>query len=518
MAQMQRYEGAHRPARSSQPDTARVDGLDGRYVVYGEIASGGMASVQYGRLLGPHGFTRPVAIKRLHPHFAKEAEFLSMFIDEARLSARLVHANIIHTLDVIQTPGELALVMEYVPGESLWMLLRLAREQGRAVPIAVASSLIASTLHGLHAAHEARGEAGEPLEIVHRDVSPPNILVGSDGIPRLLDFGIAKALGRIHSTPSGEIKGKLGYVAPEQLHATHVDRRTDVYGASAVLWEALTGSPLFDGPSEPAIVHRVLYDKIEAPSVHRKDVPAALDAIVSRGLARDMTERFATAHEMALAIERSTRLASQSEIVTWLQDLAGAQLAARSRHLSALQVSRSEPKNAARSQPQVTTRRMPNASAAPADARTSATASEDPLLAVIRPRRSRSWAIAGVVAVLVVAASWVATAAPRTRAWLAHEVLEVSGSKVAVTDATVSVATSPEHAAPVVAEPEVDPSPPPTAAAATAEAPKRMTRRAATVQPQPSATPAVSARPADPCIPFYNVDERGIRHPKPECF
>ena len=508
MAQTQRCEGHRADVRAARLEPACAGGLDARYVVYGEIASGGMASVQYGRLLGPHGFTRPVAIKRLHPHFAKEAEFLSMFIDEARLSSRLVHANIIHTLDVIQTPGELALVMEYVHGESLWTLLRLAREQGRTVPLAVASSLIASTLHGLHAAHEARGDAGEPLEIVHRDVSPPNILVGSDGIPRLLDFGIAKALGRMHSTPSGEIKGKLGYVAPEQLHASHVDRRTDVYGASAVLWEALTGAALFDGPSEPAIVHRVLYDKIEAPSAHRKDVPEQLDAIVLKGLARGMTDRFSTAHEMALAIERSTRLATQSEIVRWLQEIAGDQLAARSRHL--LQLQAAKPDTApAREQ----TRRMQSPTAV------AAAAAEDPLLAELRPRRTRSWAAFGLLSALLLAAAWVATAAPSTRLWLTHQVFDVPTPESSVAHAkAMDTVPLPEPAALTEATeaepPTSEPEPQPTAAvpAVTPEPVKRAPRKAT------PAPPNEAPRKPDPCDPFYSVDERGIRHPKPECF
>ena len=311
--------------------------LDPRYAVYGEIASGGMASVQYGRLLGPRGFSRAVAIKRLHAHFAREPEFVTMFVDEARLSARLVHANIIHTLDVIETPGEVALVMEYVHGETLWNLLRLARAEQKLIPLPVGCSLLASVLYGLHAAHEAAGDNGEPLCIVHRDVSPQNILIGADGIPRVLDFGIAKALGRLRSTPRGEIKGKLGYISCEQLRGEAVDRRTDIYGASAVFWEVLTGRVLFDGPSEPAVVHRVLYDSVAPPSSFRPELPATLDAIVLRGLSRERELRFASAREMALAIEREVGLASQSEVEAWLRELAGDRLDERGRVLAALQ-------------------------------------------------------------------------------------------------------------------------------------------------------------------------------------
>jgi eukaryotic-like serine/threonine-protein kinase len=486
-----------------------LGGLDSRYLVYGEIAAGGMASVHYGRLLGPHGFSRPVAIKRLHPHFAKEAEFLSMFIDEARLSARLVHANIIHTLDVLQTPGELALVMEYVHGESLWTLLRLAREQDRPVPVAVACSLLASVLHGLHAAHEARSDAGEPLEIVHRDVSPPNILIGSDGIPRLLDFGIAKALGRIHCTPNGEIKGKLGYVAPEQLHATNVDRRTDVYGASAVLWEVLTGTPLFAGPSEPAIVHRVLFEKIEAPSKHRQDIPAALDALTLRGLSRDMTERFASAHEMALALEQGTRLATQSEIAAWLQEIAGARLAARSEQLSALQAAKRAPEpNGVRAGVQDATRRMPSPTVAAAPP--TPITGTDPLLAELRPRRrTGAWLIRAMVALLAVAATWAATAAPRTLSAPVSEPATPKPIAQAALPPEPTFAPQPPDAPVVLDEAKVSQ---PTAARAPAEPTKRPPRRVAAAH---AAGDPVQA--SDPCVPFYIVDERGIRRPKPEC-
>src|SRR6185312_6236622 len=162
----------------------------GRYALHGEIASGGMASVYYGRLVGPAGFARVVAIKRLHPQLAALPEFVTMFFDEVRLTARIRHPNVVPTLDAVYENGELFLVMEYVHGESLSNLVRLAREQGIFVPPKVATSIVCGILHGLHAVHEARDERGEPLHIVHRDVSPQNVMVGFDGHARLLDFGI----------------------------------------------------------------------------------------------------------------------------------------------------------------------------------------------------------------------------------------------------------------------------------------------------------------------------------------
>src|SRR6516225_8996456 len=172
----------------------------GRYALYVAIAAGGMATVHLGRLIGEVGFSRTVAIKRLHPQYAADPEFVSMFLDEARLAARIRHPNVVPTLDVVATKGELFLVMDYVPGESLARLSRVCREQRRPIPHRITSAVMAGALHGLHAAHEAKSERGAPLGIVHRDVSPQNVLVGADGVPRVLDFGVAKAAGRMQET------------------------------------------------------------------------------------------------------------------------------------------------------------------------------------------------------------------------------------------------------------------------------------------------------------------------------
>jgi hypothetical protein len=223
-----------------------------------------MATVHLGRLLGPVGFARTVAIKRLHENFARDPQFVAMFVDEARLAARIQHPNVVDMLDVITTEGELFLVLAYIHGESLATLLRIARSLECRVPVGVLAGVIIGVLHGLHAAHEARSERGEPLGIVHRDVSPHNILVGGDGIPRLLDFGVAKAAGRMQESRSGEIKGKLAYMAPEQVRGD-ADRRTDVYSTSVILWEGLTGRRLFRGDNDAMLVYEVLEGKVESP-------------------------------------------------------------------------------------------------------------------------------------------------------------------------------------------------------------------------------------------------------------
>ncbi len=323
----------------------------GRYALYSEIAAGGMATVHIGRLLGPVGFSRTVAIKRLHPQFAKDPEFVSMFLDEARLAARIRHPNVVPTLDVVATQGELFLVMDYVQGESLSRLVRGARERGQRIPPRIVATIMSGALHGLHAAHEARNERGEPLGIVHRDISPQNILVGTDGVPRVLDFGVAKAGGRIQTTREGQLKGKLAYMAPEQLSG-QVTRQTDIYAAAVVLWEALAGRRLFSGENEAAILGKVLNGVIEAPSQIYLDPSRtvdsaqmqgldALDKITLKGLDRDATKRFQTAREMAVAVERCIGLASPSEVGEWVEQWASETLTSRAARIAEIESSSS---------------------------------------------------------------------------------------------------------------------------------------------------------------------------------
>ena len=312
--------------------SAPVPRVLGRYALYGEIASGGMATVHLGRLLGPVGFSRTVAIKRLHAQFAKDPDFVAMFTDEARLAARIVHPNVVPMLDVIVLEGELFLVMDYVEGEPLSRLLRAADERGQRVPLPIVASILVGTLHGLHAAHEAVSDRGEPLGIVHRDVSPHNILVGTDGVPRLLDFGIAKAAGRLHSTREGQLKGKLPYMAPEQIRG-NADRLSDVYSCGVVLWEALAGKRLFKG-DEANVLAAVLGDVVDPPSRYAPDVPVELDALTLRALNRRPEQRFASARQMAEALEQATALASASSVRQWIEELCAASLAERRRQLT----------------------------------------------------------------------------------------------------------------------------------------------------------------------------------------
>ncbi|MDB4946827.1 MAG: Serine/threonine kinase [Labilithrix sp.] len=289
--------------------------IGGRYALAGEIASGGMATVHLARQIGAAGFARIVAVKRLHERYARDPEFVAMFLDEARLVARVHHPNVVQTIDVVGEGGELFLVMEYIHGESLLRVAHHARKTALGfLPVPVSAAILAGVLRGLHEAHEARTETGLPLGIVHRDVSPHNVLVGADGTSRVLDFGVAKASQRMQSTLAGQLKGKLSYMAPEQITNQPVDRRTDVYAAAVCLWEALTGARLHQAATEGAVLHRILRETPAPPSLKNPAVTPALDAVVLRGLARDPAERFSTAREMAEALEAATPLATAAAI------------------------------------------------------------------------------------------------------------------------------------------------------------------------------------------------------------
>ena len=278
-----------------------------------------------GRLVGPAGFSRTVAIKRLHSNYAKDPEFVAMFMDEARLAARIQHPNVVSIIDVVAEQGELLLVMDYVQGESLSRLLRAERQKGTPADPRIAAKIMSDVLGGLHSAHGARDERGSPLGIVHRDVSPQNILVGVDGVSHLIDFGVAKAVGRVQSTRDGQIKGKIAYMSPEQIRGATLDARTDVFSASAVLWEVLAGRRLFVG-DEATIMYAVLSSQIVSPRTVNSKLDPALDDIVTKGLEKEAENRFASALEMADALESVVTPASNREVARWLEGLAAGTL------------------------------------------------------------------------------------------------------------------------------------------------------------------------------------------------
>jgi eukaryotic-like serine/threonine-protein kinase len=310
----------------------------GRYALFEEIAAGGMATIHLGRLVGPVGFSRTVAIKTLHPQFAKDPEFVEMFLEEARLASRIQHPNVISTVDVATAEGEVFLVMEYVAGESLAKLVRSALKKGEPMPIDVAVSILAGMLHGLHATHEAKNEQLEAMHIVHRDVSPQNVLVGLDGVARIFDFGVAKAAAmRSQSTSDGQMKGKLSYMSPEQLNSREVDRRTDVFAAGVVAWECLAGRRLFAGFDPGEVLAKVLTLDIPAPIDVLSSIPRVLSNTVMKALERSPEQRWQTARDFAIELERNVVLAAPHVVGDWVAKHAGEALADRRRRVEAVE-------------------------------------------------------------------------------------------------------------------------------------------------------------------------------------
>ncbi|MBX3264625.1 MAG: serine/threonine protein kinase, partial [Labilithrix sp.] len=323
-----------------------------RFELVAELASGGMATVYLARLSGVAGFQRLVAIKRLHPHLAKEPDFIEMFLDEARLAARIHHPNVVPIQEVGESGSGYYLVMDYVEGDTFARLLARAAQTKTRIPWGVTIRVLLDTLAGLHAAHELTDDLGAPLAIVHRDVSPQNILVGSDGIARITDFGVARAASRLSTTRSGQLKGKLAYMAPEQARGGEIDRRADLFSCGIVLWEALALKRLFKGDGEAATLNRVLYDPIAPPSSQRSDVPAALEAVCMRALERDVDKRFATAEEFADELERVARslscVGSVRDVAACLEEVFGSDLT-QQRDAVRAWLARSEPSAAPRS-------------------------------------------------------------------------------------------------------------------------------------------------------------------------
>ena len=460
--------------------------LAGRYALHAVLASGGMGTVHLGRVLGEAGFARPVAIKRMHPHLLEQAELRQMFVEEARLASRVRHPNVVPTLDVVAGGDELFVVMDYVHGAPLSLLLAQARADGRPVPLRIASAIASGILAGLHAAHEARDERGAPLGIVHRDVSPQNVVIGTDGTPRVLDFGVAKATARLSpATDTGALKGKLGYAAPEQLRGDDVTRAADVYAAGVVLWEMLTARRLFTG-DHGQIIEQILVGWVDPPSRWDPSVPAELDAIVLRALESDPAKRFATARELALAIERCVPAAPTLAVVEWLDQVAHDEIHARDALLEGLE------------------RELP----APPS---SASRREDPssIEVVAQPRpqpRRRQTVLVAAVGIAALAALGVGTLAlrgePTRSAATAPRVPALPTPPPSASAADVApVASEPRVAQPV---PDVVPDDSPAPRASPPKAGKPPAK-------------AGAAKPADDCTPPYTYDAIGRRIYKRNC-
>ncbi len=270
-----------------------------RYRVIDRLASGGMAEVFVAESAGLEGFKKRVAIKRVLPHLSQKKRFISMFLDEARLSAALSHSNCVQVFDIGIGDNAYFIVMEYVDGADLKGVVEFLKKDGKPFPLEAAVLICERICEGLAYAHEATGSDGKPLHIVHRDMSPPNVLITRHGEVKIVDFGLAKATSQLEKSEAGIIKGKFGYLSPEAAMGEEVDHRTDIFAVGIILWELLAGRRLFLGDTDFQTVKQVQTAQVPPISSIRQDVPKALDAILAKALARDKALRYGNARALA---------------------------------------------------------------------------------------------------------------------------------------------------------------------------------------------------------------------------
>ncbi|MFZ4735787.1 MAG: protein kinase domain-containing protein [Bradymonadia bacterium] len=297
----------------------------GRYTLKRRLAAGGMGEVYLGESQGAANFTKQVAIKRILPHLARTPGFVSKFIDEANVMVQLHHGNIVPVLELGDEDGELYIVMEYLPGRDLKIVLQRSKAQRRAVPIDLALWITSEICDALDYAHRKTGADGHALQIVHRDVSPSNVMLGAGGEVKLVDFGIARARGSLHQSVTGTLQGKFVYMSPEQAEGLAVDARSDVFSAGLVLYELLTGHRPLEGESETETLRRVRRAEIAPPSAQRPEVDPRVDAIVLQALAREPADRWPTAAQFGRALTgelaRTSSTTGARALSRYLQEL-----------------------------------------------------------------------------------------------------------------------------------------------------------------------------------------------------
>lgn len=302
----------------------------GRYTLGESLGAGGMGNVYAAVMNGPLGFVRAVAVKELHPHLARDADFVAMLLEEARIQGALEHPNVVSVLDAVALGGELFIVLSLVDGVALADLARRMRERDLRMPAPVVVGVLCDVLEGLHAAHELRGPDQATAGVIHRDVSPHNVLLGADGVARLVDFGVAKAMGRSVHTRGGALKGKPMYMSPEQLDGEPLDRRTDVYSAALVGVELLTGRRACPA-GEPAEVRRWRDASFADPErwLEERAVPESLREPLARCLSRDRDERPTSAREAGVALAQAMERATAADVAAWVAEVGGDLIEAR---------------------------------------------------------------------------------------------------------------------------------------------------------------------------------------------
>ncbi|MFO0741075.1 MAG: serine/threonine-protein kinase [Labilithrix sp.] len=470
-----------------------------RYELVGELATGGMATVYLGKQRGPFGFTRTVAIKSMHPQFAKDPDFRAMFLDEATLTARIRHPNVVPTLDIVAAESNVLIVMEYVEGVALSTLLRRSLTLSVKLAPAIASAIVCDLLHGLHAAHTLTDDEGQPLQVVHRDVSPQNVHVGADGLSRVLDFGVAKAASRRHVTQGGEVKGKLAYMSAEQVTGEDVDHRTDVYAAGVVLWETLTQKRLIAGAHDGEMLRKVLEPDFQPPSVAAPlaNIGPALDAVVMKALSAKKEERYASADEMARALAAAQPPAPRDVIAAMVRDLCATELESRAQRL---RTSIRPPEVTAPLPPELKMLAEVLTEHATVTRASVSSKTLPPSAAPPRARLPIGLVIGGgvLVSAAIIGAFVVGTRLQRPNAPTAPTVAALPPVSAPPPPAATESAAPPASAS---ASPVVSAS----AAASSAQRPTK-----------PPPKPIVTAKKPD-CRVKYTVDANGDRHYKPEC-
>lgn len=485
----------------------------GRYTLLAQIAEGGMGAVYVALMRGPADFSRLVAIKCVHTRWLDDPRLVARFKNEIQLSARVLHPNVVQTLDVVETAGELFLVMDYADGVTLAALLGDLSRQNEPLAVSHAASILVAVLRGLHAAHEARDETGRPLHIVHRDVSPQNVMLGRNGHVQVLDFGVAKVLEHSQHTAVGTVLGRLAYMAPEQLQGQSSSPRTDVFGAGVMLWECLAGKRLFHrgNGTEGEVIHGLLSHPIPAVSSLRSDIPRGLDQVLARALDRNAEQRFQSAEEFARALEAVAPPAPTSALAVLVSHASGARLTARE---ALIQRTRQEALAAS-----------PLVLQAEVLRRAEIVTVKTPALQPPRRRGSGSRRLPWLGAMVVVAAAtWIAARASQQRPQ--QEPPEPAAARAPAERAPAADTLALEPARIAAALPGSAVLPPGAGSAPDALVPEPAPRRTGPSRrravsradsARQSATASPSAPRHDPCDPPTYVAEDGIRRFKKSC-
>lgn len=276
----------------------------GKYLLLDRINIGGMAEVWRGKQFGASGFERLVAIKRILPNIAEDDEFISMFIDEAKISVQLTHANVASIYELGNILGSYFISMEYIPGKDMRAIFDRCRKKGEPAPVPLVAFCVSKMCEGLDYAHRKKDGMGREMNIVHRDISPQNVLISYEGEVKVIDFGIAKAAGKATKTQAGILKGKFGYMSPEQIRGLPLDRRSDVFAIGVCLYEMLTGERLFVGDSDFSVLEKVRKAEVPSPTTYNRRIPETLERIVLKALAKDVDERYQYASELGDDLQR----------------------------------------------------------------------------------------------------------------------------------------------------------------------------------------------------------------------